>query len=197
MISCIEGAIVFKGDRFVVIDTGGVGYKVFAPPETLRILPQLGERTRLWTHLHVREDSLELYGFLHYAEMDFFESLISVSGIGPKSAVGILGVAPLDSLKKAIAAGETVYLTKVSGVGRKTAEKIVLELKDKLGAGSISEVVGAEIREEGDILEALTSMGYSIREVREALQHIPADISGTEKRLNEALKIMGQGKKHA
>ena len=195
MISTVEGKISFKGERFVVIDTGGVGYRVFVSPETMRKFPAGESGVKLWTHLQVREDALELYGFLEYAEVEFFETLISISGIGPKSALGILGVAPLDTLKRAIASGETAYLTKVSGIGKRTAERVVVELKDKLAGSSSTEALGKEIREETDILEALTTMGYSVREVVEALKHVSAETTGTEKRLSAALKVLGKGKR--
>lgn len=196
MIALIEGTIELRGDRFLVIQTGGVGYKVYVPPETLRIISPNGV-IRLWTHTHVREDSMELYGFLHYAEMDFFETLISVSGVGPKSALGILGVAPIDTLKRAIAAGETVYLTKVSGIGKRMAEKIIVELRDKLGGAGITPGTAEGVRDEADSLEALTSMGYSLKDARDALSAVSPEITGMERRLAEALKILGSmhGKK--
>src|SRR3989339_419413 len=106
MISCIEGKIIFKGERFVVIDVSGVGYRIFAGPDVLR-KAKTKEQFKLWTHLHLREDTMELYGFLEYAELEFFQTLIQISGIGPKSGLGVLAVASLDTLKKAIAAGET------------------------------------------------------------------------------------------
>src|SRR3989338_2952272 len=126
MISIIEGTIEFKAQQSVVVKTvSGVGYKIFAPEETLHKIPEKGASVKLWTHLYVREDALELYGFIHFAELELFETLIGISGIGPKGALGVLGIAPVDTLKKAIATGDTSYLTRVSGIGRKTAEKIV------------------------------------------------------------------------
>lgn len=192
MISLLEGTVAFKGDKFAVLNVGGVGYKVHLPPETLRGLPVAGSSVQVWTHLHVREDSLELYGFPSYAEMDFFETLISVSGVGPKSAIGILGVAPIDTLKRAIAAGETTYLTKVSGVGKRMAEKIIVELKDKLGASSVSDDTRAGLKEDADVLDALFAMGYSQREAREALGKVPQGIAGTQQRLQAAIKLLGK-----
>ncbi|TSC80337.1 MAG: Holliday junction DNA helicase subunit RuvA [Parcubacteria group bacterium Gr01-1014_29] len=192
MISLLEGTIEFNGERFAVINAGGVGYKVFFAPETMRSVAKIGERHKVWTHLHVRENDMELYGFLSYAEMQFFEVLIGVSGVGPKSALGILGVAPLDMLKRAIAAGEMNYLTKVSGIGKRMAEKIIVELRDKLGGAQMSEGVRAELTADTDVLDALISMGYSQREAREAVSRVPAGISGTKERLSEALKGLGK-----
>jgi Holliday junction DNA helicase RuvA len=193
MISLLQGTIEFKGDRFAIINAQGVGYKVFVPPEVLRTV-HLGESAKLWTHLQVREDALELYGFQNYAEMSFFETLISVSGVGPKSALGILGIAPLDSLKRAIASGETTYLTKVSGIGKKMAEKIIVELRDKMGGEGVSDSMRQELQSDADVLDALATLGYSAREARDVLAAIPQDISGTQKRLQEALQRLG-GKK--
>ncbi len=193
MILSLEGAVVFKGEKFAVVETGGVGYRVFAGPDTLQKIPEKGAKVKLWTHQHVREDALDLYGFLHYAELELFEMLIGISGIGPKSALGILAIAPVDTLKKAIAAGDTSYLTRVSGVGRKTAEKVVLELKEKMAGRGVS-VDAPELKEEADAIEALVALGYSQREAREALNGVPAETTSVERRVKAALRGLG-GKK--
>ncbi|MBI2021013.1 Holliday junction branch migration protein RuvA [Candidatus Giovannonibacteria bacterium] len=186
MIGYLSGSIIFKGERFAVLDIGGVGYKVFLSAPSLKEI-SLKYEVKLWTHLHVKEDAMDLYGFLNRSELEFFESLISISGIGPKSALGALSIAPVDTIKKAISAGDTTYLTKVSGIGKKTAEKIILELKDKMGLSSIPP---EELKEDSDILDALESLGYSQRESREMLKKIPANITGRENRLKEALRII-------
>ena len=126
MISSLRGTILLKGEKFVIVEAGGIGFKVFGTAEMLRKIPESGGVVNLWTHEHIREDARELYGFLHFSELELFELLISISGIGPKGGLGVLAIAPVDTLKKAIAAGDTSYLTRVSGIGRKTAEKIVL-----------------------------------------------------------------------
>lgn len=185
MIASIEGKILDKGARFAVVDVGGVGYKIFLMAGTLA-KAKVGETTKFWTHFHVREDLMDLYGFAEKEELEFFVNLISVSGIGPKSALGILSLAPVSTLSRAISKGDTSYLTKVSGIGRKTAEKIVLELKDKF-VGSI-EIPGTETEHDSDILDALLSLGYTQKEAREMVQKIPQNIKGREARLKEALK---------
>ncbi|MBI2639657.1 MAG: Holliday junction branch migration protein RuvA [Candidatus Sungbacteria bacterium] len=198
MIAYLDGAAVFKGQRYVVINAGGIGYRVFVAPETLKKIPEKDEssnpstslRVKLWVHLYVREDALELYGFLHHPELEFFEMLINISGIGPKSGLGIMNIAPLDTLKRAIAAGDTSYLTRVSGIGRKTAEKIVLELREKM-AGKGVLVEAPELKEEADALEALVSLGYSQSEAREALRRVPNEVISPEKRIKEALRNLG------
>ena len=194
MIAHLEGKILFHGEGFVVMDVNGVGYRIFMGPETFKKLGQAGGVVKIWTRLYVRENALELYGFLDFAELEFFETLIQISGIGPKSALGILGVAPLDTLKRAIASEDTSYLTKVSGIGRKIAEKIILELKEKLGKSGVYTGQDAMLREEEDILLALQSLGYSQKQAREALREVPQGIQGAQDRLKEALKILG-GKK--
>lgn len=186
MIGHLEGKVLFKGERYVVLDVGGVGYKIFVPASANKI--SINESAKLWTHLHVTEEALELYGFSHQSELEFFEMLISISGIGPRSALGVLALTPVDTIKRAIASGDTSYLTKISGIGRKTAEKIILELKDKMGFGKVS-FGGEEFKENTDILDALIALGYSQREAREMLQKIPSNIRGREKRLKEALKM--------
>jgi len=187
MISFVEGTIEFKAEKFVIINVAGIGYKVFSNPEILSKISEKGANVKLWTHQYVREDALELYGFLHFAELELFETLITISGIGPKGALGVLEIAPVDTLKKAIASGDTSYLTRVSGIGRKTAEKIVLELRDKMG----TDLVGSSLQGELDVLEALKSLGYSQNEVREALKKVSPD-TDTNAKIREALKILGK-----
>lgn len=191
MISHLRGTVIDLSEKYAVLDVQGIGYKVFASTDTLSRL-RLEAEVSLHTYLAVREDALDLYGFDTSEEKNFFELLISVSGIGPKSALGILSTTSVDTLKKAIGTGDTSYLTKVSGIGRKTAEKVVLELRDKLRANvNMKETPGA-LRAESDIVEALKALGYSQNEVREALKEIPETIEGTNARIKEALKILGK-----
>ena len=189
MISRISGIAISKTVRFVVIDTGGVGYKIFVTPDTLARI-SLDAPFSLWTHLAVREDALDLYGFLTEGEVGFFEMLIGISGVGPRTALGVMGVAPVETLRTAIASGNTAYLTKVSGIGKKSAEKIVLELRDKLGAYQ-TEGAGAGLREDAEAIDALMALGYSAKEARDALKEIPAKTKGSSERIRAALKILG------
>lgn len=193
MIALLEGTIVLKGEKFVVVSVGGVGYRVFSSPDILTKIPEKGASVKLWTHQYVREDAVELYGFLHYAELELFETLISISGIGPRGALGVLGVAPVDTLKRAIAAGDTSYLTRVSGIGRKTAEKIVLELKEKM-AGKGVNVEAPELKEEADALDALVHLGYTQKEARDALTSVPQTTASAEERVKAALKKLSSEK---
>lgn len=194
MIAFVEGEVILTGEKFVILDAGGVGYRIFASPETLRKIPEKGQKIKVFTHLYQREDTQELYGFLHLAELEFFETLIQISGIGPKSGLGIMSVAPLDALKKAIASSDTSYLTRVSGIGRKTAEKIILELREKLAGKGISSVDAPELKEETDALDALISLGYTQSEARESLARVSKDIRGASARVKEALRQLGRSR---
>ena len=189
MIARIEGTIIYISDKFLVIDVNGVGYKIHVTTDAI-LDHGTGDHASFWTYTAVRENSLDLYGFKSTEELAFFEMLLDVSGIGPKSALGILTIAPIDTIKKAIATGDTSYLNKVSGIGRKTAEKIVIELRDKLKAHKDIDGQSSSLRDEGDIVEALKSLGYSSNEARDALRKIPEEISGTNARVKEALKIL-------
>lgn len=190
MISHLRGTILEVTDRYAIVDVQGLGYKVYCANDTLSGL-KAGNETALHTYLAVREDALDLYGFPSAEERGFFELLISVSGIGPRSALGILSVASTDTLKKAIGTGDTSYLTKVSGIGRKTAEKVVLELRDKLRAHVDMKETPHTLRAESDVVEALKSLGYSQNEARDALKEVSDEIIGTNARIREALKILG------
>ena len=135
MIAQLKGEIAEITGNTLILLVGGVGYRINTTLETIKKIKESGSPTiSIKTHLAVRETSLDLYGFLKASELEFFEMLISISGIGPKSAIGILNVADVETLKIAVSTGESSYLTKVSGIGKKNAEKIILELRDKLGA---------------------------------------------------------------
>jgi Holliday junction DNA helicase RuvA len=188
MISKITGEVIHKADKFVVIETNGIGYKVYGTTELIS-KTQENETAKIWTYLAVRENALDLYGFPDKKELDFFELLITISGVGPKTALNILNVAHVDSLRKAISTGETAHLTKVSGLGKKMADKIVLELKGKLGT---YEEINLGLKEEMDALEALKSLGYSHKESREALQEIDKAHTTTSARVKAALKHLGK-----
>lgn len=188
MISRITGEIIYKTDKFVIIEANSIGYKVFTTTELLN-LAKMDEQLKIWTYLAVKENALDLYGFANKKELDFFELLITISGVGPKSALNILNVANVDSLSKAVSTGETAHLTKVSGLSKKVADKIVLELKGKIG--SYEEVTLGQ-KEEIDALEALKSLGYTHREAREALQEIDKTVTKTSDRIKAALKYLGK-----
>jgi Holliday junction DNA helicase RuvA len=191
MIARIEGIIVHVAEKFIIVDVSGVGYKLSITSETLSS-SILGEHASFWVHTAVRENSIDLYGFRNINEMSFFELLLDVSGIGPRSALSILSIAPIDTLKRAIATGDTGYLNKVSGIGKKTAEKIIIELRDKLADYKNDSDTPETLREESDIIEALKSLGYSQNEARDALKKVPVATIGTNARIKEALQVLGK-----
>jgi Holliday junction DNA helicase RuvA len=192
MIAQLKGEVVETKGNFIVLSVGGVGYRVNTTLETIKKINESGSPTvSIKTHLAVRETSLDLYGFLRSEELEFFEMLLSVSGIGPKSAIGILNVADVETLKTAVSTGESSYLTKVSGIGKKNAEKIIIELRDKLGAID-SETDNATMKDEIETIEALQTLGYSTREAREAMKKISNGATTPSERIKEALKILGK-----
>ena len=190
MISYLEGKILDKNEKFFVININGVGYKVFSHAGILEKIPALGQNIKIWTHLYIREDAMDLYGFSDKEDLDFFEMLISISGIGPRSALGILEVAPVSSLKQAIVSEDESFFTKVSGIGRKTAQRMILELKSKLIKTVVLEK--GEFKEMGDAFEALVSLGYRAGDVRRILNELPEDVKSTEEKVKATLKKLGR-----
>ncbi len=194
MISKLRGKILYSGDKYIILDVSGVGYKINLTDTDLAELAHTSnteQEVSFWTHLSVKEDALDLYGFINKKELDFFGLLISISGIGPKKALGILSVAPVETLKKALRSRDTSYLTQVSGIGRKNAEKIVLELKDKFEALEGGEDL-ISLREESDAVEAIRSLGYSAAEARDALKKIDPSVTKLGDRIKAALKHLGK-----
>lgn len=189
MIASLAGKIELKTDKFVIVDIEGVGYKVFCASQTLAKLPQDGQRTKLFTHSYVRQDGFDLYGFLTFEELELFELLISISGIGPKAALGIMSVASLKDLKASIASGQVNLLTKVSGIGKKTAERVILELRNKM-VGPVAGIKGLVSDQEA--VEALVGLGYTQAQARQALDQVPGQVKTIENRVKEALKILGK-----
>lgn len=188
MIAQLAGEVVRKDGRGIVLDVGGVGYRVHVVKEHSDKLKS-GTRVVLLTYLAVRENALDLYGFENSEALDYFELLITVPGIGPKSALAVLALAAPAVLRRAILAGDTAYLTRVSGLGRKSAEKIIVTLKDKLGRLKADE--SGFLAGEVEALEALQSLGYTLAEGREALKHVPAAASDTGEKVKAALKMLG------
>lgn len=179
MIATLRGNITELGNRYAVVDVRGIGYKVSVTDDAAHSL-KVGAEMTFWTHMAVREDSQDLYGFLSKKERDFFQLLITVSGIGPKSALNILSLVSGETLAGAIRTGSVAHLVKVSGLGKKTAEKIVLELKDKLGgySGDASGEMTTDMSSDMDAILALQALGYEPDEAREALKKISAAEAG-------------------
>jgi Holliday junction DNA helicase RuvA len=192
MIAQLEGTIWHTANRSIILGVGGVGYRVHVTDDTLFELAHHGAAPiKFWTHLAVREDALDLFGFRTERDLHLFEMMISISGIGPKKALAILSLAPAPTLMKAIATSDTSYLTKVSGVGKKNAEKIVLELKEKMVGLAGADIPG-DLREEADVIAAIQALGYSAHEARAALKDIPTSVEGVSGRVKAALKYLGK-----
>lgn len=186
MIASLQGTIAAAASDSIVVAVGGVGYKVFVPSNTFA---NAGDEVFLHTVMIVREDSITLYGFPGAPDRDLFERLITVNGIGPKMAMAMLGALPIQQLHHAVSTNQPDILTRVPGIGRKTAEKIILELKGKLrGAdGLIPSGVFDDVNR--DVLDALVALGYSIAEAQAALQALPPDAPRSfDERMRRALQ---------
>lgn len=194
MIAQLRGRILRKGPQEVVLDVAGVGYRVSIPVSTFYRLGEPGQEVELRTHTHVREDTLALYGFLTGAEQELFERLISVGGVGPKLAVNILSGIEVPELVAALRASDVTRLTRVPGVGKKTAERLIVELKDKMPAAAADEVAQAPAsgRAKEDLLSALVNLGYSRAEVERGVDRaLREDGDGRfEDLLRRALQIV-------
>lgn len=192
MIGSLEGKLELKTNKYIVINVAGIGYRVFVSPETLSKLPQVDETTKLFTAFEVKENAQELYGFLKEEELNFFEILRTVSGVGPKTALSILSLATTKILSSAIINGDSNFLTKVSGIGSKTAQRLIVDLKDKIAELGFKETTGG--KKDSDLLEALIKMGYGVKESAEALSLVAVELENEGSRLKEALKILSQNK---
>ena len=187
MISYLKGKILKKGTAFIILEVNNIGYKIFVS-ENMATEVARGQELELYTHHSVREDASDLYGFSSFEKLEMFEMLLSVSGIGPKSGLGIMAIANVEEIKNAIAQGDLSFLTKVSGIGRKTAERVILDLRDKVGNLIPAEGIVSSVGLKGDEIDALISLGYSMQQAREALAKVDKEITDSGKRIKEALK---------
>jgi Holliday junction DNA helicase RuvA len=188
VISFLEGELIEKAGDRVTISVHGTGYEVLVPATTVASLPSVGKPARVFTRLQVRDDALVLYGFSSADARSVFDLLVTVNGVGPKVALAFLSVLSPDAVRRAVATGDEAALTIVPGVGKKVATRVVMELKDKLGAGGL-EPVGplAEVR------DALLALGLSAQEAREALEALaPNGDKPVEDLLREALQAVGR-----
>ncbi len=204
MIAMIHGTVLEKNEgEAILLTAGGVAYRMQCSMTTLSALPPQGQLCKLHTHLHVREDLMELYGFSHKEERNLFRRLISVSGIGPKSALFVLGSMPLSDLRMAILTGDTVALSRAPGIGKKTAQRISLELKDKLTQDALSSGISlddvptistdAPIGDAlGEAMQALKTLGYSPQEATSALKGLKTEGASADELIKQALRQMAQ-----
>ena len=189
MIYSVSGVLTAKKEGFVVVEAHGVGYKVFVPARTYAELAAVGEPVSLFCHFHAREDAHDLYGFARESELSFFEKLLTVSGVGPRSGLAVMALAPAHELAAAINEGKPELLTRAAGVGRKTAERIILELRGKLPALHSEDMV-RRMESDIDVEEALVGLGYSHMHAKKVMAQVGADAVGIEARLRAALKLI-------
>ncbi len=187
MIASLRGKVTATGKDFVIVDVGGVGFRVFVPQTVLDGLDGVGRDITLFTHLHVRENELSLYGCTSEEELTLFRLLLGVSGIGPKVALTLLSFLPPDRLQAAIVQEDVTALARVPGIGPKTAKKLVFNLKDKVGAAAPAGAPPAPTKADADLIAALTGLGYSLAEAQEALRHLPREPLSLEEKVRLAL----------
>ena len=192
MIAGLEGAIAQLGADYAILNVGGVFYRVSMPVSSVAAIGRVGDKARVYTYLYVREDQLALYGTHEERQIHLFETLLGVTGIGPKAALSILGTMPADALENAIAEGNVDLLTRVPGIGRKTASRLVLELKGKLELAAVAGIAATPTAA-SDAMDALNGLGYSAAEIQAALSNLPRDTTlTTEEIVMHALKRLGR-----
>lgn len=188
MIYTLSGKLTRVKTNFIVLDVGGVGYKVFVLPAAAEELKgKTGSDISLFTYLYIREDASDLYGFLSEKELAFFELLVSVSGIGPRLGLGVLSVASVPQLEAAIKNGESELLQRSSGIGRRMADRLIVELRDKIKSVGGEESL-KEMERDSDIYEAMVNLGYTREQAKAAIRKIEPELKGLNERLKDALK---------
>ena len=203
MIALIEGTVYEKNVNEVLLMTSGVAYRLLCSMNTIASVPSAGQVCTLYSHLIIRDDAMELYGFISREERNLFLDLIGVSGVGPKSAIGILGSLPLQDLRLAILTGDAALLSRAQGIGKKTAQRISLELKDKLSkdalasnASSDAYIVAEMDAAASDILSeailALKTLGYSPVEAADAIKNVKDQAETSDELIKQALRFMAQ-----
>ncbi len=192
MIYHLRGKLIIKKPNFAVIDTNGIGFKVFISTRTFRQLPKIGSTAKLFCHTHFLQTGMELYGFLNEQDIEIFEMLNSINGIGPKGALKILSLIRVESLLSAIHRGKSDILIKTAGIGDKKANRIILELKDKIKHSKIRIDEDSSLETEIDIEEILRALGYKKNEAIEAIRKISPKAKTIEEKIKSALKNLGR-----
>jgi holliday junction DNA helicase RuvA len=189
MIGYLNGTVIIRDDPQIIIDINGVGYKVLATSDVLSSAV-VGSPIKLFTYTHVREDALELYGFSKYSDLKLFESLIGVSGVGPKTAVGVFAVGSSNQILQAIIDSDTAFFSRVPRLGSKNAQKIIIELKNKVGGGGLDLTDGTSSNR-GEVAAALKGFGFTSAEINDAVRSLDSSIS-VEEQIKGALKLLGK-----
>ena len=199
MFAYIKGSLEGKANNYVVIDVSGIGYKIFMSETAIENLGEIGDNVKVYTHYHVREDEISLYGFLTNEELRMFELLISVSGVGAKSAISMLSNISPSSFALAVISNDTTKLVKIPGIGAKTAARIVLELKDKLKTeetitnSKSNKEIKESIKEDNKVSEAISALqvlGYNKKEIEKAFENLDTDILSVEDLIRKGLTIL-------
>jgi len=188
MISYLSGKIIIKKDKFIVLDVNGVGYKVFLSKKTLARLPEIEKPLKLFCFLNVKENILDLYGFLNHKELEFFGTLDNIRGVGPKAALEISSLGSLEDIKERILSKDETLFSEISGIGRKKAMTIILEL-----TGRIKDIPKEKKTEKVDEAEqGLVNLGFTRQQAKDALAIASKGIKDTEERIKQALKVLGR-----
>lgn len=193
MIATVSGKIQKTEDNSLVINVGGIGVRVIVPKTLLADVGGIGRQVALHTHLLVRETELSLYGFESEEDLQLFELLLGINGVGPKVALSILSTLSPELLKSAIMREETAVLQRVPGIGKKTAERIMFQLRDKLDFTAVSSALPLVSDVDADVMDVLTGLGFSIVEAQSALQRLPREAEGVDERVQLALQFLDQG----
>ena len=193
MIATLRGQVHSIRDNAVIIEVAGIGYLVHVVRSVLDMDLRRGQTVELYTFMHVRENEITLYGFGTADEKELFEVLLSVSGVGPRTALAALSAFSPEMLRSAVASGDAGLLSRIPGIGRKTAQRLLLDLKDRVGVPA-GEVLGGEAVEvDADVVNALTALGYSLSEAQSAVSAIPAEATDLDERVLAALRHLGGG----
>jgi Holliday junction DNA helicase RuvA len=186
MISYLSGKIILKRDKFIIVEVSGIGYKVFLSRQSLLTLPEIGENLKLYTYQNVKEEVLDLYGFLNYDNLEFFEALMDIRGVGPKSALDISALGSLDKIKDRILKQDENLFEGIPGIGSKKAMTIILELTGKINT------LGQKKGSKDEAEDTLTQLGFSKQQARDALSKVSSSIKNPEERIKQALKYLGK-----
>ncbi len=192
MIGTLKGTIDYREDPALIVDVHGVGYRVFVPASVLSKINGTGDEIKLFTHTHVREDLLELYGFTDPSDLKLFEYLIGVSGVGCRTALGIFAVGSKSAIVQAISKGDVSFFTSVPRLGKKNGQKIIIELKNKIGASGDLDLSESGGGEQSELLSALKAFGFSVAESQEAIQALQGKGETVEEKVRLALKYLGK-----
>jgi Holliday junction DNA helicase RuvA len=190
MIGSLNGTVVIRDDPFIILNVNGVGYKIHAASEVLARVTKPDFELQVFIYTHVREDLMELYGFLDYSDLKLFESLINVSGVGPRTAIGIFSIGSTDQIKQAIMEADASFFSQVPRLGTKNAQKIIIELKNKIGGGDL-DLSDGSLNNKNELSSALKAFGFSKDEINDAARKVDRSKS-VEFQIKEALKYLGK-----